>query len=58
MPRPKKSVKLPKSLWIVFERMPDGSVGPGTGSIYEDPNDIGEVFDEEVVAHYHLAKEK
>ena len=45
MPRPKKPVKLPKALWIVFERMPDGSIAPSTGSIYVNPNDIGDVFD-------------
>jgi hypothetical protein len=56
--RPKKPVKLPKSIWIVYEIPPKGAPLAGTGSIYTDPNDIGDLFDDEVVAHYHLAKEK
>ena len=58
MPRPKKSVKIPKSIWIVYEQAPNGAVIPSTGSIYTDPNDIGDIMDGEVVAHYYTAKEK
>lgn len=56
-PSKKPKVKLPPSIWVVYQLI-DGKVTEGSAACYTDDQEVGELLDDEVVAHYSLVAHK